>query len=486
MKSSPSPMIVPPDESASSSESRTNDAGVPPVSGPRVALPISPPIHRRQRLLQYVLAPIRYAVRRPVRTFLILLAVTGVLSALVAGGLLVWFHHHLRQGRDAVERWHNADAFTHLTACRNLRPNHAETLLLSARLARRVGAWTEAESLLNQYAAAHGEDDAWAFEQLLHRAARGESDANIGALRARITSGGQQARLAREALIIGLTDQYRLAEVLAILDEWLKENPDDTIALLLLAKVNEMLNGQEQSIQLYHRVLELDPELLDARLRLATILVERRRGEEAVDHLALLRSRLPNNVGVQILWAQTLRMLGRTDEARQVLDALLTSNPEDPRVLSECGGIALLDPDGTARAEALLAQAVRLDPGNIAARNQYALALAQNRKTTEAAEQYKRIQQLQTDSDRFRELINGPLRTGTKDPAIYHEIGMIALRTGQTNDAIRWFQRSLAVDPDYLPTHRTLTALYRELDNPGMAARHRAIAQQLAARQSKH
>ena len=378
--------------------------------------------------------------------------------------------------------WHNAEAFRHLTAARALRPDHAETLILSARLARRIGEWDEAEAILDRYAEAHGEDDGWVFERLLHRTARGETDAGRGALRARIDAGGQHARLAREAIVLGLTDRYRLGEALVVLGAWLGDDPDDTIGLVLSGRVTEMLNGHDQAIQTYQRVLTLDPDMLDARVRLATIYLDRRRGEEAAEQLAVLRDRIPGNRDVRVLWAQTLRLLGRNAEARREFDALLASYPDDPRVLAECGGLALLEDDGAARAEDLLGRAVQRDPANVHARNQLALALGQNGKAEAAAEQYKRIRDLQADSDRFRELLNGPLRQDPVAPAVFHELGMLALRGGQTGDALRWFDRALTADPDHLPTHRTLTAIYQEMGKPGLASRHRAIAQQLAAR----
>jgi Tfp pilus assembly protein PilF len=133
----------------------------------------------------------------------------------------------------------------------------------------------------------------------------------------------------------------------------------------------------------------------------------------------------------------------------------------------------------------MLGKALRFDPANVATRNQYALALTQNGKAADAAEQYKQARQFQADTDRFRELVNGPLRTSSASAALFHEIGIIALRAGQTREALRWFERGLAVDPDHLPTHRTLTVIYQELDNPGPAARHRAIAQKLTAQHRK-
>ena len=115
-----------------------------------------------------------------------------------------------------------------------------------------------------------------------------------------------------------------------------------------------------------------------------------------------------------------------------------------------------------------------LDPGNAIVRNQYALVLARNGKPSEAKAQYDAVKQLEADSERIAVLINGPLQNTPNDPQIHYEIGMIALRSGLTTEAIRWFTGALAVDPNHLPTHRILASVYHELENPVLSARHRA------------
>jgi Flp pilus assembly protein TadD len=441
---------------------------------------------RRSRLLRGITAPLRYARRRPARAALGLLGLAGLVLALAAAGVLLWFNHHLRQAGRAIDRWHNAEAFTHLSACRDVWPGHPEVLVYSARLARRVAAWDEAQALLDRYALEYGQDDTWAFESLLSRAARGETDATAAGLRARIAAGGAEARLAREALVLGLTNRFRMVDANAVLTEWLRETPDDLIALLLFGKLMENIDNQDQAIQIYHRVIELDPDLLDARLQLGSLHLDRRRGEEAAEQLSVLQARLPDNPDVQVLWSQALRLLGRADEARSVLAAVAARFPEQPRVLAERGAAALLEPDGGPEAELLLGKAAHLDPSSIPVRNQYALALGRNGKTAEAAEQYKQIQQLKADSDRFRHLINGPLQSSPRDPAVLHELGMIALRGGQTRDAIWWFERAIEADPNHLASHRVLAAVYKELGKPGLGSHHWAIAQRLAAQQPKN
>ena len=81
---------------------------------------------------------------------------------------------------------------------------------------------------------------------------------------------------------------------------------------------------------------------------------------------------------------------------------------------------------------------------------------------------------MEADSERIAVLINGPLQNTPNDPQIHYEIGMIALRSGLTTEAIRWFTGALAVDPNHLPTHRILASVYHELENPVLSARHRA------------
>src|SRR5205823_458805 len=88
-----------------------------------------------------------------------------------------WFDHHLEAARQATERGHNAVAIEHLRACRLVRADHPEVLLLSARVTRRAGAWTESEALLDRYTELRGDDDALVLERLSLRATRGEIEA---------------------------------------------------------------------------------------------------------------------------------------------------------------------------------------------------------------------------------------------------------------------------------------------------------------------
>jgi tetratricopeptide (TPR) repeat protein len=181
---------------------------------------------------------------------------------------------------------------------------------------------------------------------------------------------------------------------------------------------------------------------------------------------------------VVLQYAQALDMQGRAKEARGELEKCLERFPDRGDVMAELGRILLRDGESK-KAESLLHTASRLDLGAHSTQYQYFLALKQNGKVEEAARQQEKLQRLEADLTEIRRLMQ-LAGGGQKDPSIPHRIAMIALRSGQPKEALRWMQKALQVDPDYAPTHRALAALYRETGDPILASRHRALAQRSA------
>jgi tetratricopeptide (TPR) repeat protein len=428
----------------------------------------------------FALRPVRLAYHRPLRALLVCGAILVATAALLVGGLLAYFEYHLRVARREVDLGHNAVATRHLWSCRWVRPEQREVLLLASRVARRSGSWSESELLLDRYWERYGDDEALVLERLLDRATRGDVDSAAPHLLSRIEQGGPEANLAREALITGLVYRFRWAEAVGLLDSWLSQAPDTTTALLLRGKLQEQRRQTSEALLTYRRMLELDPAHDEARLRLATLLLILRQGGEAATHLGYLRQTLPDNPIIHTQWAQALALQGRTAEARAALDDCLRAHPDQPAALTEGGRFALTDGDDRA-AEEYFSHALRLDPGNLATRNLHLMVLVRSGKTAEADKERVRIATLEADGERIDKLISGPLQNTPNDPAVHHEIGMIALRAGQPIEALRWFQSSLQVGPNYLPTHQILATYYHETGNPVLAAKHRAISQRLSA-----
>src|SRR5262249_5087677 len=84
------------------------------------------------------------------------------------------------------------------------------------------------------------------------------------------------------------------------------------------------------------QAVELDPEHVNARLYLASLLIMKEGGlQESLTHLKWVHDREPDNILVRYWLASTLRNLGRPDEARRLLDEGLAAHPDDVQYLVE-------------------------------------------------------------------------------------------------------------------------------------------------------
>jgi Flp pilus assembly protein TadD len=428
-----------------------------------------------RRCVRTLLAPARFARRRPARAALYgFLLVLGAAVA-TAFGFWLWFGHHLRLARVEAAQGHNAAALRHLRKCQFVNPEAREVLLLTARVVRRSGEFDEADAVLTLAEERYGSDEEVVLERLALQAVRGDVEGVGRQLLVRSRAGGPDAPVAREALVTGLLYRFRWPEAYRLLEEWRAAAPDSTAAILLLGKLEEQRQGVETAIAHYRRVVELDPEHDEARMRLVGQLLAANRGDEALPHAQVLRGRLPDHAEVAVQWARVLALEGRTDESGAALAACLQAHPNYPAALVEAGAQAMRHGDEAAAAQ-YFAEALKLDPGDPIARDQYAFALARTGKTREAARARAEADRLKADLERITVLIGGAPQERPNDPNIHYEIAQIALRSGQVREALRWFTSALQVDPNHAPTHQALAAVYHELGKPGLAARHRALA----------
>jgi tetratricopeptide (TPR) repeat protein len=428
-------------------------------------------------LCRHLSAPFAFLWRRPVKALSVLAGL--VVFALAVGliAILLWSDYQLRAARRAFARGHNMAAVEHLKRCRRFRPENPDVLLVCARCARRGGAWTEADQLLDRYWRQRGDDDALVLERLLLRVTRGEVETVRPLLQARIDRDDPDAPMARDALIAGLLYRFSLDDAANQIDIWLEHDPDSTLALLAQGKLYERREKLPDAVSSYRHILELDPEFDEARMALTRVLLLLNEGEEALRHAQYLHRSLPHIPDIQVQLAQALILLGREDEARPVLDECLRSQPHHAEALATRGRVARRAGD-LAQAEEDLALALRLDPGDTPTRYQYALVLQSNGKLEEADKQQQLHKKMLADIKRIEELINGRLHQYPNDVDAVHEVAMIALRAGQVRAAHRWLLRTIQLNPQHVEAHQALGVFYQETGNPILAARHRALASQ--------
>ncbi len=444
-------------------------------------------------ILQLPVSVARQFLSRPRHAFLLL--TTLLLAAFTAylGGRQLWAWHHSRAARRALEGRDYRQARAHLADCLAVWPDSAATHFLAARAARLLAATTsdrreyldEAMEHLDACERLGGSVEDVALEWDLIRAQQGRLAAVEKKLLACVRQDHPDWLYVVDVLTWQWLREHRLVPAKVYLDLWVKRRPDDREALVRRGWVAEHLLDIDGALRDYGRALNADPERDRAeedrvRLRLAEILVRRKRGKEALPHLEILSERQPANPAVVLALARCRHQLGQTEEARRLLDALLDRRPDDGQTLGERGRLAL-DTGHAAEAEPWLRRAAAHCPHDRHILYNLARCLNQRGHREEAKRLFRREVEIRADEKLMARLIHNVLKT-PGDAELRCRVGQIFLRNGFTADGVRWLNTALACDPRHRAAHHALAEHYEKASQAELAARHRSVARELAAK----
>jgi predicted Zn-dependent protease len=413
--------------------------------------------------------------RRPlvlIALSLTLLAIIGTGATIAAWHIAAW--HDYRLAAQAVERRDFAQALVRLNACLKIWPNSGELNLLAARTARRAGAYDDAEKYLKECQRLGWPADDLRLERDLRRAQRGDVEGVEDHLLLFAERGHPDALLILEALCQGYIKTYRLSHASRCLELWLERWPADVQALLWRAEVEVLRSSNQEALADYRRVLKLEADHDDARLHLAELLAAEHQPAEAVPLFEQLRQKHPESSAVLLGLARCRRLLGEPLEAGRLLDALLEESPHDVGALTERGRI-YLETRQPAEAERWLRMAAGLAPHDRDLTYALYLCLRQGGKTNEAEVYRAKLQEIEGQLSRLREVTRRIPET-PHDPALRHEAGVIFLRSGQAKEGLRWLYSALQEEPRYRPTHQVLADYYESIGDKQQAAWHRQQA----------
>jgi len=442
-----------------------------------------PPATERSRLVRVVgraghnlLAIPLYFCRYPGRATVIALLLLFIIGGAGVTGAYMWASYHLRAARMAMEQYHTREAIPHLQAALSVWPHDPETLLLTARAARRADAFDRADLYLDQYQAVRGvEDESLILERALIQAERGDIDSVSEYCQGLVKQDHPDTPLILESLSRGFLRVYRLHEATLCLEEWLHRDPDNAQAHLIEAQLYTLQGRDLDAVAAYRCVLTIDPEMEDARLRLCVSLLQLGSHEEVLPHLEYLKQRSPDDLMVQVYLARVYERLGRSQEAVQILDAVLERQPQLPAALAERGRLAL-QAGQSEQAEQLLREAVTLDPTDYPSHCQFVLALERSGKNDELQKANARLQGIEDDLKQIRRITTIQMQQTPHDPELHYQVGMIALRAKSTQEALRWFHSALREDPNHAPTHKALMEYYESVGDFSRAREHRQKA----------
>ena len=245
----------------------------------------------------------------------------------------------------------------------------------------------------------------------------------------------------------------------------------------LLAEVNEKSSDLKGAATEYYRAAELDPSEENI-FDLASFLLQHRNYEGFLDNaLKFFRygvEKYPRSAKLTVGLGVTLYAEGQYDDAVKTLCAAADLDPADPRPFEFLGKVSTVSPAHIPEIRKRLEGFVHLYPNNGPALYYYAMSLWERPEGEPAAD---------------LAVIEGLLKKAiAADPALYEahfQLGVLFQDQQKYSDAIREFNQTLTLRPDYNRAHYRLFLLYSRTHQKQLADQHLAILKQIKHEDAK-
>ena len=220
-------------------------------------------------------------------------------------------------------------------------------------------------------------------------------------------------------------------EAIVYLEELIERDSHIDAAHYNLARAYEELQELDSAVMEYGLVGPGN-DYLPAQARMAELLFDNQRGEEAAERLAKARQLQPDYaIQLYLIESEALVKQQRHDAAWQLIEQALEQFPEDLNLLYTRAMLAEKR-DDLAQLERDLRFIIEREPDNSMALNALGYTLA------DRTERYAEA----------KELIEQALRLNPDDPAIIDSLGWVNYRMGDLDEAEQLLRRALELYPD--------------------------------------
>jgi tetratricopeptide (TPR) repeat protein len=406
------------------------------------------------------------------------MVVALVLAVLVGtgAGLYGYALHRWHEAQAAVKEGRPGQARTELDFCLTLWPNSPEVQLLAARVSRLSGDLTGAEAHLKQcLRLQNGPSEDTQLEFLLLRLQAGEEDEVAPELFRLVDQKHRESPVILESVARAYMLRLRYGPAYNCLNRWTKMFPGAAKPYYWRGWVLERLDNPREAMKEYQKAIELDPDMAQARLRIAEMHLEDNQPQRALDHLERLRGtcserELPR---VEARLGQCRLLQGQTTEARKLLESAVNELPDDVPVLLNLGKLELQEVRPV-QAEAWLRRALQADPMDTEVQFNLATSLAFQGRTEEADAMMARYEKEKAILKRANSLLKDEARGQSIDPTAPTEVGSLLLEMGHDRQGLYWLEQALLRDANFQSAHRALADYYEKKGDSQKAAAHRA------------
>lgn len=418
------------------------------------------------RLLAY---PTQAARRRPRVT----LAFTGLALVATALGGIGYLRHQWQAALTALAADRPAEARDRLAVCLSVWPRDPEVHRLAARAARLSGDPQAAEDHLNECLRLNGgATEAVQLEFLLLRVQTGNVDEVFPTLIDCVEKGHPESPIILETLAQAHMHRHRYKPMLACLNRWVEICPDTAKAYQWRGWVLERLNHAKEATTDYSRALELAPDLVPVRLRLAEMYMEDSNPPAASPHLEMLSRRFPDRPEILARLGQCRLLQGQPEEARRLLEAAVAKLPDDPPLLVSLAKLDLQE-GRPAKAEQWLRRALKVDPTDTESQYTLVASLRAQGRAEEAAAALEQSEKTAARMKRFYHFLQEEAERPSNDPDALCEVGEVFLSVGKGPLGVYWLNKALDRDPGHQPALKALAEYYDKKGDRDRAASYR-------------
>jgi tetratricopeptide (TPR) repeat protein len=413
------------------------------------------------------------AVRARPKTIFFILFLLGLLAC--GGGFYGYALHQWRLAQKAVKEDRAADARNAIKLCLVVWPRSVPVHLLAARVERMTGHPEEADILLKECTRLeHGVATAdIQLEYLLMRVQSGDEDGAAPDLENYLKAKHPDTPLILKTLSLAYLHRLRYAHAIMYLDRWIQADPDAAIAYYLQGWAYENVNGHTKAMENYQKAIALRPDLFEARLKVAEMLLYEHNPDEALPHLERLRKQDPDRPEVLARLGQCRFLQGDMQEAQRLLESALVKLPDDATLLVHLAKIDLAA-GRPVEAEKWLRRALKADPFDSEALYTLPQSLRAQNRLEEAEIADKDSEDRKKQLVRINYLLSDEVNMYPADPRPPYEAGAFLLQIGRDREGEFWLYQALKRDNGYVPAHKALAEYYEKTGDKKLAAEHRS------------
>ena len=299
-----------------------------------------------------------------------------------------------------------------------------------------------------------------------------EAFAHLGLLEARQERLENAIDFYRQAVAInpdlpGLQMNYGLAlfkaaqfpNAIRIFSDEIRKHPDDQRLTILLGMAHYGIKDYFVAIPYLQRAAERDPQNLTLRMALARSCLLSKQYQCVIDARREVIARKPDMADADVMAAEALDAMHDTAGAIKDLQAAIQANPDQPNAHFALGYLLWRERRWTEAAREFEAE-IQQDPQDRQARIYLADAEVQQKDFTGPLSDLQKLAE-----------------SKVSEPLVHLDLGLIAAKNGQTEDALRELRTASEQDAENAELHQRIATAYESLgkSEEAKAERNRAI-----------